>query len=83
MRKITNQEIKALKIIIKQQTERIIMLQDENENLYKLLYEARLNEGRGVLERAVDAISQGIAEACKKINMFPTYDENDAEEQEP
>ena len=84
MRKITNQEIKALKIIIKHQTERIIRLQSENEDLRKSLYEARANEGRGVLEQAVDAISKGIAEACKKIKMFPTiYDENDSEDPEP
>lgn len=83
MKKIISQEIKALKIIIKHQAERIIMLQAENENLRQLLYEARKNEGRGALERACDALSKGISAACKKINIFPTYDENNAEEQEP
>jgi uncharacterized protein YbcC (UPF0753/DUF2309 family) len=75
MRKITSQEIRALKAIIKSQRDTIMMLEAENNDLMSQLLESKAKEGKGCLENAVDAISQVISAVADSLSGELTSDE--------
>lgn len=64
MRKITSQEIRALKAIIKSQRDTIRMLEAENNDLMSQLLESKSKEGKGCLENAIEAISEVFSSMC-------------------
>lgn len=62
-------EIKALKIIIRERTDEVVFLRNENKELRKQLEESRANEGKGALEKMIDGIADAVAGIGK---MFST-----------
>ena len=56
-------EIKALKIIIRERTDEVVFLRNENEELRKQLEESRAKEGMGILESIIDGM-------CKAFNSI-------------
>lgn len=56
-------EIQALKIIIRERTDEVVFLRNENEELRKQLEESRAKEGKGILESTIDGI-------CNALNSF-------------
>ena len=67
-------EIKALKIIIRERTDEVVYLRNENEELRKQLEESRAKEGKGALEKMVDGIADAVAGIGK---MFSTMHPNE------
>lgn len=79
MKRIINDEIKFLKHLnkeladqIRERDDQIRFLQNENAKLTELLYEARANEGRGVLERACDTIIKGLNTFIETLPQMPS-----------
>lgn len=56
-------EIQALKIIIRERTDEVVYLRNENKELRKQLEESRAKEGKGILESAIDGM-------CKAFNSI-------------
>ena len=75
MRKITSQEIRALKAIIKSQRDTIKMLEAENDDLMAQLLESKSKEGKGCLEVAVEAISEAVSAVADSLCGTLTSDE--------
>lgn len=67
MKRITSIEIQALKGILSIYRDENIMLRMENDELRKQLEESRAKEGKGVLEKMMDGISDVVAGL---VNMF-------------
>lgn len=61
-------EIKALKIIIRERTDEVVFLRNENEELRKQLEESRAKEGKGALEHMIDGIADAFANMVKIMN---------------
>lgn len=54
-------EIQALKIIIRERTDEVVFLRNENEELRKQLEESRAKEGKGALEKMIEGIADAFA----------------------
>ena len=54
-------EIKALKIIIRERTDEVVFLRNENKELRKQLEESRAKEGKGALEKMIEGIADAFA----------------------
>lgn len=67
-------EIQALKIIIRERTDEVVFLRNENEELRKQLEESRAKEGKGALEHMFDGIADAFANMQK---IFSTINPDD------
>lgn len=83
MRKITNEEIRALKRIIRDQRQTISSLKAENTSLKAQLEESRAKEGKGCLETALECITDVMKELTEPLadafNAYTFMDNADCE----
>ena len=81
-------EIQALKIIIRERTDEVVFLRNENMELRKQLEESRAKEGKGALEKMVDEIADAVAGFGKMFSTMPPdelnalIEANDCDEEE-
>ena len=75
-------EIKALKNIIREQNQKIINLNAQIYELENQLKESKSKEGKGCLEKAIDAIGNMFSsiDFSKLIEMHPDILEIDSQE---
>lgn len=71
MKRSKSQEINALKYLLNQYRDEVIMLRNENDELREKLFESRAKEGKGCLEKTIDSVAEIISNIGEIISKNP------------